>query len=91
MFLSIKTSKYVAVHGLVQLDKIVVVAKTIKRHLSDRYKVFAHCILFFKFKVASMNAIVVCVFFFSLRSSRNINSSKIYCTCHEVILKSWYL
>ena len=60
MFISIKTSKYVAVHGLVQLNKVVVVSKTKKRHLCDRYRVFEHCILLFKFKEASMNAIVMC-------------------------------
>ena len=56
-----KTSKYVAVHGLVQLNKVVRVAKTIKRHLRDRCKGFAHFIILFKFIEASMNAIGMCL------------------------------
>ena len=54
-----KTSKHLAVHGLVLLNKVVVVVQTIKRHFSDRYKGFADSILLFKSLVASMNAIAV--------------------------------
>ena len=52
------------VHGLVYLNEVAVVVKTIERYFSDRYKGFAHSILLSKFLVASMNAMAVSFFFF---------------------------
>ena len=51
-----ETSKNVAVQGRAT-NRVVAVAKNIKKHINDRYKGFAHCIILFKSIAASMNVI----------------------------------